>query len=189
MRRSRRDPGRSRVTPEDAREAQAFANREGTAEAFEVAADAWEEAGGLKQAERMRWRANELHVADAAERLERLLKSIALSYGAYETGRIDPRGDFWLSDLDHSKRTRSVLIAVPFKPKPPREQEEYFRGYVEKSDRGFTGGYRLEPWRGFAAEVTELEEVAPSPKPIISALANIYKGAIEDRLRKRGRRK
>lgn len=183
--RPRRDP----ISPEEAREAQAFANREGTAAAFEVAADAWEEAGGLKQAERMRWRANELHVADAAERLERLLKSIALSYGAYEIGHIDPRGDYWLSDLDLSKRTRSIVILVPFKPKPPREQEEYFRGYVEKSDRGFSGAYRFEPWRGFATEVTELEEVTASPQPIIAALSNVYREAIEDRLRKRGGRR
>ena len=185
MRRSRRDP----VTPEEAREAQAFANREGTAAAFEVAADAWEEAGSLKQAERMRWRANELYVADAAERLERLLESISLSYGAYETGLIEPRGDYWLSEDDLSQRSRSVRISVPFPPKPPRANDAFFRGYVQKSDRGWTGGYRFEPWRGIATDVTELEEVTPSAKPIISALANVYRDAIEDRLRKRGRRK
>lgn len=185
MRRTRRDP----VTPEEAREAQAFANREGTAAAFEVAADAWEEAGSLKQAERMRWRANELYVADAAERLERLLESISLSYGAYESGRIEPRGDYWLSEDDLSQRSRSVRISVPFPPKPPRANGTFFRGYVQKSDRGFTGGYRFEPWHGMAADVTELEEITPSPKPIISTLANVYKGVIEDRLRKQRSRK
>lgn len=187
MRRSarvRRDP----ITPEEARAAQDYAQREGTAEAFEVAADAWEEAGSLKQADRMRSRANELAVAAAAQQLDRKLQSVALSYGVPEYGQIEPKGDFWISDDDPTKRGRSVRIPLPFEAKPPFERQMFFRGYVEKGLAGWGSGYRFEPWRGLAAEVTEF---APerSSRPILDALANIYRSAIEDSLRKRGRRR
>lgn len=179
--RSRRDP----ITPEEAREAQAFANREGTPEAFEVAADAWEEAGRLKQAERMRWRANELHVADAAERLERALESAAAASGSHEYGKIEPRGDFWLSELDDSWRGRSIRINVPSGLVNIFDisRERYFEGYINKSDHGWSGGYQFRPWRGIPEGFVELDRERSSVG-ITKQIVQAYREAIELRRRR-----
>ena len=105
--RARRDPEtRARVTQEHAR-------REGTGDAFDVAADAWEEAGRNKQAGRMRQRANELHVTEAIALLERRLEHAASEAGFFEYGVVEPRGDFWLSEDDHFSRGKSLAIIVP----------------------------------------------------------------------------
>lgn len=93
--------------------AQAHARQEGTGDAFDVAADAWEEAGRLKQAERLRHRANELHVISATDLLKRRLELAAREAGHFETGTIEPRGDFWLSEDDPARRGKSLRIEIP----------------------------------------------------------------------------
>lgn len=144
--RRRRDPTAR------ARAAQEGAAREGTADAFEVAADAWEEAGATKQAERMRVRANELYVQEAIRKLERRLETFTRESGHLEYASIEPRGDFWLSEHDRHQRGKSLEIALPNRELAERVGEGRLRfdAIVSKTQgaEGWSGGWQLWTYGG-----------------------------------------
>ena len=166
-----------------AREAQASAAREETGDAFEVAADAWEEAGAQKQADRMRMRANELYVEEAIRKLERSLETIAREAGHLEYASIEPRGDHWLSELDEHQRGKSLEIAIPNRELAERVGEGRLRfdAVVSKTRgaNGWSGGWQL--WTRGGGRVRDSFQPIEGPateEDVLDAIESAYRALL-----------
>lgn len=94
-----------------ARAAQAHASIEGTGDAFLIAADAWEEAGALKQAQRLRARSNELYVDTAAADLARRLEHTACEVDDCVTAAVEPY--YAYTERNPDQRGKTVILAIP----------------------------------------------------------------------------
>lgn len=130
----RRDP----ATTNEAQAAQAHAVREGTAGAFDVAADAWEEAGSPFRAYLMRQRATELYVNDAADRLKVALERAAMrGAGEHLHAIVAPEGDYWISGADPIERGKTVTIQIPDPSRRYSMETQLTRTWANRWRAGF----------------------------------------------------
>ena len=136
-------PVRDPMTTHEAAEIEVAARSIDDPDALEVAADAWEEAGEIARAERLRANANELVVVRAVNRLrydlERSAREVAQQV---EFGSVEPRGDFFLNDTDPAARSRRVKIPIPDRITPSRTH--FYEAYLRRQgDRTWAAGYAI----------------------------------------------
>lgn len=143
--------------------------------ALEVAADAWEEAGDLKRAGRLRARANEVLVREAASRLEYALEELARRSGDPEFARVEPRGDYYVSEVDPQSRSRAVIIRVPYSAGPYDDKRQMFETLIGKGSHGWIASYGIGRHRALRWSATHRFS---SPKVMIASLTRLFGRAI-----------